>query len=216
MSHHESAARGPDSRMVDRMLFFTDAVFAIVLTLLAIELHPPEIHRNEELWPELAAMGPKFMAFAISFALIGLWWSVHMRTTRRLIAFDWLTAVCNLLALSFITLLPFASALFGENPTSETALQVYWMVSAAAALAMTLLFLVMTRDGGRLVGGIGAREWWGRFVMSLAPGIAFSLGVYFSATGQVWLARFAWVLIFPVMLLGRLIFREPRVQPKPA
>lgn len=205
MSHHESAARGPDSRMVDRMLFFTDAVFAIVLTLLAIELHAPEAHTSAELMSGLAAMAPKFFAFIISFALIGLWWSVHMRLTRRLIAFDWLTAVANLFALAFITLLPFASAVFGQNAGSNTALLVYWVVSAGAAWAMTLLFLVMTRDGGRFVGGMQRREWWGWFLSSIAPGVAFTLGIYFALTDQVWLTRFAWAFMIPIQVLAGIV-----------
>ncbi len=39
--HHGSSARGPDGRMVDRMLFFSDVVFAIVLTIMVLELHAP-------------------------------------------------------------------------------------------------------------------------------------------------------------------------------
>lgn len=196
--------------MVDRMLFFSDAVFAIVLTLLAIELHAPEAHTDQELIAGLAAMAPQFMAFAISFALIGLWWTVHMRMTRRLVEFDWPTAIVNLLALGCITLLPFASAVFGERPGSMAALRIYWLTSAAAAFSMTLLFLVMTRGGGRLVGGIGAREWWSRFLLSAAPTTAFAAGVYLTFTDQVWLARFAWTFMFPLMLLAALINRVGR------
>lgn len=216
MSHHESSAKGPDGRMVDRMLFFSDAVFAIVLTLLAIELHAPHAETNAELMSGLAAMAPKFFAFIISFALIGLWWSVHMRLTRRLIAFDWPTAVANLLALAFITLLPFASAVFGQNVGNNSALLVYWVVSAGAAWAMTLFFLVMTRDGGRLVGGLRGREWWGWFLSSIAPGVAFTLGIYFALTEQVWLTRFAWAFMIPIQVLARLVLGPQRAPPKPA
>jgi uncharacterized membrane protein len=212
MSHHESAARGPDARLVDRMLFFSDAVFAIVLTLLALELRPPEIEGPDQaLWPALAGMIEHFLAFAMSFALIGLWWAVHVRVTRKLIVFDWLCAICNLLVLACITVIPFATAVFGENTSSLAALQFYWWVSAAAAFSMTLMFLVTTRDKGRLIGGIDRGEWWFRLTQALAPGIAFIAGIYFCATGQVWLARFAAAFMLPIMLLGRILFyRVPK------
>lgn len=216
MSHHESAAKGPDGRMVDRMLFFSDAVFAIVLTLLAIELHPPEFHHEAELFTGLLAMAPRFLAFFISFAFIGLWWSVHMRVTRRLQTFDWATAICNLVALCFMTLLPFACAVFGENFNSIAAMQVYWAISLGTALSMTLLFVVVTRDGGRLVGGMPPREWWARFLASIGPAIAFGLGVYFAATGQVWLTRFAAFFMVPFIVLGAILGQEPRGPRKPA
>ncbi|QGZ95771.1 TMEM175 family protein [Terricaulis silvestris] len=209
MSHHESAAQGPDARMVDRMLFFSDAVFAIVLTLLAIELHAPEIHESG-LWPALAAMGAQFFAFGLSFALIGLWWLIHMRVMRKLTHFDWPTAICNLLLLASITLLPFASAVFGENFADMDALQFYWWVSAATASSMTLTFLVAARDGGRLIGGISMGEWLFRLTQSLAPVIAFLAGVYFCATDQVWPARFAAFIMFPIMMLGRVFYRAPK------
>jgi uncharacterized membrane protein len=216
MSHHESAAKGQDGRMVDRMLFFSDAVFAIVLTLLAIELHPPEFHGEHELWAKLAQMAPRFFAFFISFAFVGLWWAVHMRLTRRLVAFDWLTAVCNLIALCFIALLPFACALFGENFNSVAVLEVYWAVSLATGLSMTLLFLVITRGGGRLIGGMGAREWWSRFLSSIGPVTAFALGIVFAELEQVWLTRFAAFFMMPFLIVGAALAPRERAQRAPA
>jgi|CXWL01.1.fsa_nt_gi hypothetical protein len=211
MSHHESAARGIDGRMIDRMLFFSDAVFAIVLTLLAIELHAPEVHGpDQELWGALAGMVERFLAFAMSFALIALWWAVHMRVMRKLIQFDWLTAIVNLFVLCTMTVLPFATSVFGENTGSLPALQFYWWVSAAAATSMTLLFIVTTRGKGRLVGGIEPGEWWFRLSQSVAPVIAFGFGIYFCATGQEWPARFAALIMFPVMMFGRLFYRPTK------
>jgi uncharacterized membrane protein len=214
MSHHESAAKGPDGRMVDRMLFFSDAVFAIVLTLLVLELRPPEGHghADTELWSALGEMFRHFAAFFISFTLVGGWWLVHMRVTRTLRAFDWPAAVCNLLLLLFIALTPFAAALFGQNIASLAALQIYWTLNAAVAFAMTLLFVVIARGGGRLIGGIGAREWWFRFIQSLAPALAFVFGAWAASRGFADLSRFCWVVIFPTMVIARLVRGKPPQQ----
>ena len=117
MSHHESMARGADSRMVDRMLFFSDAVFAIVLTLLALDLRPPEGHEaaptsvSDILFP----IGNHLIVFIISFVLVGQWWLIHLRATRQLRAFDWPSAIANLVFLLGITLMPFASTLLTSN-----------------------------------------------------------------------------------------------------
>lgn len=198
-----------DARMIHRLVFFSDAVFAIVLTLLAIELHAPEIEEHG-LWAALSAMWPKFFAFAMSFALIALWWLVHMRVLRRLVVFDWFTAIANVLVLASVTMLPFATSVFGENAGDLDALQFYWWVSLATSLSMTLLFLVTTRGKGRLLGGITAGEWFFRLTQSIAPAIAFALGIYFCATNQEWLARFAAVYMFPIMMFGRLFYRAPK------
>jgi len=208
MSHHESEAKGTSARMADRMLFFSDAVFAIVLTLLALELRAPDYEGGVgALWPALAGMANKFLAFGMSFALTGLWWTVHMRMTRRLVTFDWLTAICNLLALASVTVLPFATSVFGENPNSLDTLQFYWWVSLATGASMTLLLLVSTRGGGRLMGGISRTEYFLRITQSIAPVIAFAAGIYFCAQGMAWQARFAAFIMFPIMWLGRLLFR---------
>jgi uncharacterized membrane protein len=130
-----------------------------------------------------------------------------MRMTRRLIVFDWLTAWCNLLLLGCVTLIPFGTSAFGSHFTSMAGIQVYWTIMMAAALAMTLMFIVVSRDKGRLIGGISTREWWARFITSLGPVIAFAAGAYFAAIDQVWATRFAAFIMFPIMLLPRLFYR---------
>jgi uncharacterized membrane protein len=203
-------SKDPDARMLDRMLLFSDAVFAIVLTLLAIELHAPHLEPGETLWSALARMGPQFFAFGFSFALIGLWWSVHMRAMRQLVQFDWLVAIVNLLALACVTLLPFATSVFGQNPGDLDRLQFYWWVSLAVSLSMTLLFLVSARGGGRLIGGMSGGYFMFRLTLALAPAIAFGCGIYFCATGQEWPARFAAFIMFPIMAFARVFYRAPK------
>jgi uncharacterized membrane protein len=200
-------SKEPDARMLDRMLLFSDAVFAIVLTLLAIELHAPHIEEGQTLWDALAGMWSELFAFGFSFALIGLWWSVHMRNMRTLQVFDWPVAIVNLVVLACVTLIPFATSVFGENPSDLDRLQFYWWASLGVSVSMTLLFVVANRGNGRLVGGTTPGYWWFRFTLAIAPAIAFAFGIYFCATGQAWAARFAAFIMFPIMMFARVFNR---------
>ena len=214
MSHHESQGRGSDGRMVDRMLFFSDAVFAIVLTIMVLELHPPvlpeSISATSGLLNILNETGRTLFAYIVSFGLVGLWWSIHMRVTHSLHRFDWASAIANLFFLLTVTLVPFAASVLGEGPNNAAAWEIYWGVNAFASLAMTVLMFVISRGGGSLIGGMGGRERLARLVQSIGPGIGFAVGVWLAATGQVGLSRMCWVAIPPFMLLARVIFPTPK------
>ena len=107
---------------LERMIFFSDAVFAIAITLMVLEIKIPDFHENVSDKALLQALGhliPKFLGFVISFMLIGLYWTVHHRMfgfvtnyNRRLL---WL----NLFFLFFIVLMPFSTGFYGEYSGSE-------------------------------------------------------------------------------------------------
>lgn len=190
-----------DRRMLDRMILFSDAVFAFALLLLAADIRLPAAINDENIWAELTVLAPQFASFLISFGLASLWWTVHLSATREMQTFDWPTALCNLLFLLCIVLLPFAADTFGANMTAAAPLGLYWCVNAAAAAAMTLLYITMTRDKGRLVGGISGGERALHIAQSIGPGVVFALGAYWAFTGQIWLSRFCCVLLGPLMMM---------------
>jgi uncharacterized membrane protein len=217
MSHHETAARGADARLVDRMVFFSDAVFAIVLTLLVLELRPPPTP-----WLDDGALSKAlledtlrhFISFAFSFTLTAIFWAAHLRITRRLIVFDWWVAVVNLLFLFTIGLMPFVSALLGEHLASPLAMQIYAAALMAASGAQVLLWLTVTRGRGRLIGGIDAREFWVGLLRGASPGIVFALVFAMIHLGHIHEARWAPMAIVPLLLLTRLIVaRQPPREP---
>ena len=211
MSHHESQGKGPDGRMVDRMLFFSDAVFAIVLTIMVLELHGPVLEHNSggdanaAIWENLAYNGRVLFAYVVSFALVGLWWSVHMRVTRHLHQFDWPSAIWNFVFLLTVTVIPFAASILDQGIMATAAWEIYWGVNAAASFALTALMFTVSRDGGRLIGGMEGRERWGRLLQSFGPGLGFAIGAWLAALGYLDLSRFCWIVIMPVSLLARLI-----------
>lgn len=67
---------------IERMILFTDAVFAIAITLLIIEIKAPEIHKNmgfTEMVDQLLNLIPKFVGFIISFFVVAIYWRSHHR-----------------------------------------------------------------------------------------------------------------------------------------
>lgn len=213
MPHEDDAEL--DQRLLHRLVFFTDAVFAIVLTLLVLELRPPESHGGSGGAEAFGEMGPHFLAFFMSFALIGVFWAAHLNTTRRLVRFDWPTALVNLMFLFPICLIPFASAWFGQGPGDTFVWSVYCGVLVACSLANVILLLTISRGGGRLLaGGMSGQELAYRVARAASPGVAFGTGLVLLANGQIQLAYFCWVLI-PVAF-GATELLRPRTKLAPA
>ena len=87
--HHASSNRAvPDAAPVnpelglERIIFFTDAVMAIAITLLALDVQVPDIPAalaRSELPARLSELSPRIMSFVISFVVIGIYWMSHHR-----------------------------------------------------------------------------------------------------------------------------------------
>ena len=184
-----------DERLLNRVIFFTDAVFAIVLTLMVLELKPPNF--ADPAGPR-AAWGLLFsqvFAMAMSFVVSGIFWIAHLTSTRRLRVFDWPTAVANLVFMFPICLLPFSTAWWGRDLNSGLSWGVYCLVMVLCSAGNLGLVLTVSRGGGRLMGGITRREWWYRILRAASPGVAFGLGLVLLWSNQQGLAQWTWPLI---------------------
>ena len=102
---------------LERLILFSDAVFAIAITLMVIEIKVPEIHENVSdkllLW-SLGHLAPKFFGFIVSFFLIGLYWTVHHRMFGFVTSYTRKMLVLNLVFLFFIALMPFSTGFYSE------------------------------------------------------------------------------------------------------
>lgn len=102
---------------LERTIFFSDAVFAIAITLLIIEIKVPEIIRpvtEQKLADALATAFPKFIGFIVSFFIIGLYWTIHHSIFGYLIRYTHRLLWLNLLFLFWIVLMPFSTSFFSE------------------------------------------------------------------------------------------------------
>jgi uncharacterized membrane protein len=104
---------------LERLILFSDAVFAIAITLLIIEIKVPEFPHDAEitenaLLHKLGELVPKFIGFIVSFMLIGLYWSIHHRMFGFVTNYSRKLIVLNLFFLFSVVLMPFSTGIFGE------------------------------------------------------------------------------------------------------
>jgi uncharacterized membrane protein len=114
--------------MKERVEALSDGVFAIVMTLLVIEIHIPKLKQFSEqgLIQGLSQLTPQFGVYFLTFALIGSYWVSHHITLSVFAKnFDRYLVFVNSGFLSFISLLPFSASLLGKYPDSQLAIGVY-------------------------------------------------------------------------------------------
>ncbi len=130
---------------LERMILFSDAVFAIAITLLVIELKVPEIEKNvlteKTLLQALAHMLPKFFGFIISFMFIGIYWTVHHRLFGFVINYTPKLLRLNLLFLFAVALMPFSTAFYSEYIMKHVLTPVIFYTSNIIMLGVFNLFM---------------------------------------------------------------------------
>jgi uncharacterized membrane protein len=129
----------------ERLTFFSDAVVAIAITLLALGLHVPRGATNTELLRSAGDHLDDYLAFLISFAVIGSHWFAHHRTFRYVRRLGGRLAQWNMLWLLMIITTPFATRVL----TSEGAFESRFMFYAAVQVLAGLFSLLMIREIAR-------------------------------------------------------------------
>lgn len=129
---------------LERMILFSDAVFAIVITLMAIEIQLPETHglslTTEEFYNGLKHVTPILLAYAISFTFIGVVWHQHLKIFSLLKRFDNGLVIRNLILLFFVGLFPFAATVVSRGPKNGIVpLMIYLSIILLCLGAVTLI-----------------------------------------------------------------------------
>jgi uncharacterized membrane protein len=135
MSAHMTE-RAMDRAQVERLIFFSDAVFAIAITLLVIELRLPELTEKSThgFIHALMQMLPNFFGFMLSFFVIGAFWAAHHRVFRWVLKTDETLVWANLRLLLVIAFLPFPTAVLAEHAGMRSAQLFYCFILAIAVI----------------------------------------------------------------------------------
>jgi uncharacterized membrane protein len=137
MARESTVAHGPEHGL-ERLIFFSDAVFAIVITLLVIDIHAPHLHYgspDRDYWVALINLTPEFVGFFISFFVIGFFWAGHHRTLSLASHYSPRLLFPNLMLLAAMAAMPFFTAFASANPMMRVPIFCYclWLVIAGLA-----------------------------------------------------------------------------------
>jgi TMEM175 potassium channel family protein len=190
----EAAARRRDGNEVEfsRIVAFSDGVFAIAITLLVLNLEIGKGLGGGEVADAIRGQRDNFVAFAISFAVIGRFWVVHHRFFGEVRAFDGRLIGLNLLYLGTIVLIPFSTDVLGRYGGETAAVVLY----AANLSAVVLAGLAMTADAHRAgLTSAGERTRRESRIRSIYIAVVFlsSIPVAFVAPS---LAPLMWLVLF--------------------
>ena len=130
---------------------FSDAVFAFAITLLVLAFTVP-MHgdakwaTDAELTRELLKLWPNLVAYALSFAVIGIMWQNHHALFRTVARVDRMTILLNLLLLGSVAFIPFVTATLGVYPATHAATYLYGLVLSVNATFFNLLVRHLVRS----------------------------------------------------------------------
>jgi uncharacterized membrane protein len=169
-----------DTLAFERLVFFSDAVFAIAITLLVIEVRLPDaavVASSRDLLAALGTIAPRLVSFVVSFIVIGSLWLSHHRFFRIVRTSDGGLLLLNLLFLLFVASLPFPTAVVGRYSAIPEAEALYAGWVAAAGFAKLGMWLHAARTRRLLPAKIDSREIALASVHFAAPAVVFLLSI---------------------------------------
>lgn len=194
--------RRPESEVrtegLERLLAFSDGVFAIAITLLILDIHLPGIETpltNAQLFGQLLALWPKIFAYLLSFGVVAIFWVKHHTTFRRIKAFDAHLIWLNMALLLVVSFVPFPTAVMSaQRNGAATALYALTM-ALGFALSAAIWWHVM-RDERLVAEDFDAPTRRAVLVSALVPCAVFLLSAAVALIDSRW-GRVSLLLMIP-------------------
>jgi len=129
----------------DRVTMFTDGVFAIIITILVLEIGVPADLPEQSLRDAIDETGPELLAWVISFLIVGMYWAWHRDLFNQVRYVNRDVVWLNLLFMMPAALIPFAASVLGAYHDEPIALHIYGAVLIVTALLRWLLYPYVMR-----------------------------------------------------------------------
>jgi uncharacterized membrane protein len=190
--------RSSTSLEFDRVIFFSDAVFAIAMTLLVVGIGIPHV-RDAGLDHALRNKRQEIFSFFVSFVVIGYYWLSHHKFVSHLRAVDVRFMQLNLLYLAAIAFVPFPTALAGVYDTHPVSIVLYAITLGTASFLEAALFWHAHR-ADLFDFALAPDAFRYNIIAALAPVLVFAASIPIAYVSTGW-ALLSWLLIFPFEVL---------------
>ena len=145
MTDSAAPAESSSRREAERLEAFSDGVMAVIITLMALELHTPVGHSFHALWMQRS----HFLIYVLSFTIIGIYWNNHHHLFRATERISGGVMWANLVLLFWLSLIPVMTDWIGNQYRFRLPASVYGIVALGAAVAYGILVQTIIRSNGR-------------------------------------------------------------------
>jgi uncharacterized membrane protein len=196
---------------LDRLIYLSDGVFAIAMTLLAVSLVLPEATSGNtaDLGQRLLSLGPRYLSYALSFLVIASYWRSHQKTLRYVVRLDSRFVWMNLLLLLCIAFQPFPTSVLGSYSNDVAAVTLYAGTLAVTGVVVLGMWLYAT-VGWRLIRrDVSPRVVQHYVVRAICVPLIFliSIGI---AQFDTNVAKYSWIAIAVVTNALGWLYRDTR------
>jgi len=185
---------------LDRLVAYSDGVFAIAMTLLVLTLEAPDLHGsdiNGQLRRYLFDQWPEFFGFVLSFVIVGRYWIAHHRLFQVVRRTDPTFIALNLVLLFFVVLLPYPTELFGDYPSTRVAVIFYSAALTVTGLSMTALGHYAGQNHRLVDEAVSDGYITHSLLRGLSIPVAFALAIPVAFI-DVDIAKYVWLTIIPM------------------
>lgn len=177
MDDERALQRYERSHDPSRVVALSDGVFAIILTLLVLEIQVPELAGGQTLKDALSEVRPSFTAFLISFVVVAIAWAGHRDTFALIRRTDRALVWLNFLYLLPLSVLPFGASLIARYEKAAVALRMYGILLVAIVLSRVILWLYATSRPHLLFLAVDPRSRWAGAALAAVPGVAYVIAI---------------------------------------
>jgi uncharacterized membrane protein len=193
-----------------RVLALSDGVVAIIITLLVLEIHVPELSSGRSLRGALGEIRPSFVAFLISFVVVAIAWAGHRDLFAHVRRTDSPLVWLNILYLLPLCILPFGASLLARFDTEPVALRLYGLLLLAIAATRIWMFWYATGRPHLLYESIDQRSRRSGLLLTVVPALIYSVAIAVAGTAPtVSLAIYATVPVVYLVAVWRVRHAAP-------
>jgi uncharacterized membrane protein len=187
-----------------RLEAFSDGVYAIVKTLLILDIRIPQV-KAIDLGTALIAMLPQVFTYVLSFFVVGLYWFANHRVSHQVKEINGTLIWLNLVWLLFVSVMPFPASLLGRYPLQIIPIAIYGIDLILANITGFFITLYLKNHPELTVTPISSAS-----LSRLIPVYAVSNGVYVVAIALSWILPWLSYVLY-ALVLAWLMVRYARI-----
>ena len=185
---------------VDRVISFSDAVFAFAITLMALSIDIPDLPTHltqSELLDELFNLYPQFESYIISFAVIAIFWVSYHQVFNHIKGSHITMVYLNLLFLLLVTLLSLSTSLVINYGTYQIPYVIYCFIVIMTSSLLATIWWHATRNKRLVDKNLHPLFIKGVFVNLISIPIVFTISIIISFV-NLEIAQYFWLIMAPL------------------